>query len=37
GVLRDNYLDALAHGDEQLDWAALATVSARRSGQKPKA
>ncbi|MEX5383202.1 NAD(P)-dependent oxidoreductase [Cronobacter muytjensii] len=37
GVLRDNYLDALAHGDQQLDWAALATVSARRSGQKPKA
>ncbi|EOW6769302.1 NAD(P)-dependent oxidoreductase [Cronobacter muytjensii] len=37
GGLRDNYLDALAHGDEQLDWAALATVSARRSGQKPKA
>lgn len=33
GVLRDNYLDALAHGDEKLDWAALATVSARRSGQ----
>ncbi|CCJ71538.1 2-hydroxy-3-oxopropionate reductase [Cronobacter condimenti 1330] len=36
GVLRDNYLDALAHGDEKLDWAALATVSARRSGQKTK-
>ncbi|WP_024557562.1 NAD(P)-dependent oxidoreductase [Franconibacter pulveris 1160] len=34
GVLRDNYLDALAHGDEKLDWAALATVSARRSGQQ---
>lgn len=34
GVLRDNYLDALAHGDEKLDWAALASVSARRSGQK---
>ncbi|QCT21412.1 NAD(P)-dependent oxidoreductase [Jejubacter calystegiae] len=34
GVLRDSYLDALAHGDEKLDWAALATVSARRSGQK---
>jgi 3-hydroxyisobutyrate dehydrogenase-like beta-hydroxyacid dehydrogenase len=33
GVLRDNYLDALAHGDENLDWAALATVSARRSGK----
>lgn len=34
GVLRDNYLDGLAHGDEQLDWAALAAVSARRSGQR---
>lgn len=32
GVLRDNYLDALAHGEENLDWAALAKVSARRSG-----
>ncbi|NDJ57701.1 NAD(P)-dependent oxidoreductase [Enterobacteriaceae bacterium 4M9] len=32
GVLRDNYLDALANGDEALDWAALATVSARRAG-----
>lgn len=34
GVLRDNYLDALAHGDEHLDWAALATVAARRSGKR---
>ncbi len=34
GVLRDNYLDALANGDEALDWAALATVSARRAGQR---
>lgn len=34
GVLRDNYLDALAHGDEALDWAALAAVSARRAGQR---
>lgn len=33
GVLRDNYLAALAHGDEALDWAALAAVSARRAGQ----
>lgn len=33
GVLRDNYLDGLAHGDENLDWAALAKVSARRSGK----
>lgn len=34
GVLRDNYLDALAHGDESLDWAALANVTARRAGQR---
>ncbi len=34
GVLRDNYLEALANGDEALDWAALATVSARRAGQR---
>lgn len=34
GVLRDNYLEALAHGQGELDWSALATVSARRSGQQ---
>ncbi len=34
GVLRDNYLDALAHDQGDLDWSALATVSARRSGQR---
>jgi 3-hydroxyisobutyrate dehydrogenase-like beta-hydroxyacid dehydrogenase len=32
GVLRDNFLDALAHGGEELDWSALALVAARRAG-----
>ncbi|HEX5306711.1 MAG TPA: NAD(P)-dependent oxidoreductase [Dyella sp.] len=32
GVLRDNFLDALAHGGESLDWSALALVAARRAG-----
>ncbi|MGN6234824.1 NAD(P)-dependent oxidoreductase [Dyella sp.] len=32
GVLRDNFLDALAHGGEELDWSALAMVAARRAG-----
>lgn len=32
GVLRDNFLDALAHGGEALDWSALALVAARRAG-----
>ncbi|MFG5121419.1 NAD(P)-dependent oxidoreductase [Methylorubrum sp. POS3] len=32
-VLRDNLLDAIAHGDGDRDFAALATVAARRSGQ----
>ena len=32
-VLRDNFLDAIGHGDGERDLAALATVSARRSGQ----
>lgn len=30
-VLRDNYLDALAHGGEKKDWSAISTVSARRA------
>jgi 3-hydroxyisobutyrate dehydrogenase-like beta-hydroxyacid dehydrogenase len=33
GILRDNFLDNLAHGEGHLDWAALARVSARRSAQ----
>lgn len=32
-VLRDQHLDSLAHHEGQLDWAALARVSARRAGQ----
>ena len=32
GVLRENFLDALAHGGEDLDWSALALVAARRAG-----
>jgi 3-hydroxyisobutyrate dehydrogenase-like beta-hydroxyacid dehydrogenase len=31
-VLRDNYLDALAHGDGAKDWSAISRVSARRAG-----
>lgn len=31
GVLRDNFLDALAHGGEALDWSALGLVAARRA------
>lgn len=32
-LLKDNLLDALAHGEGHLDWAALSQVSARRAGQ----
>ncbi len=31
-VLRDAFLDAIAHGDGKKDWAAIATVAARRAG-----
>lgn len=31
-VLRDAFLDALAHGDDKKDWAAIAEVAARRAG-----
>ncbi|MEP7185431.1 MAG: NAD-binding protein, partial [Rhodanobacter sp.] len=31
GVLRDSLLEALAGGDEDLDWAALSLVAARRA------
>jgi len=34
GVLKDNFLDAMAQGDADLDWAALAKVAARRAGLK---
>ena len=31
-VLRDNYLDALAHGDGAKDWSAVSRVALRRAG-----
>jgi len=31
-VLRDNYIDAIAHGDGGKDWSAIARVAARRAG-----
>jgi 3-hydroxyisobutyrate dehydrogenase-like beta-hydroxyacid dehydrogenase len=32
GVLRDGFLDAIAHGSAERDWAALARVASRRAG-----
>jgi 3-hydroxyisobutyrate dehydrogenase-like beta-hydroxyacid dehydrogenase len=32
-VLRDNYLDGLAHGGENKDWSAVSLVAARRAAQ----
>jgi 3-hydroxyisobutyrate dehydrogenase-like beta-hydroxyacid dehydrogenase len=32
-VLKDNFLDAMAQGDSDLDWSALAKVALRRAGQ----
>jgi 3-hydroxyisobutyrate dehydrogenase-like beta-hydroxyacid dehydrogenase len=31
-VLRDNYLDAIAHGDGAKDWSAVSQVALRRAG-----
>jgi len=31
-LLRDNFIDAMAHGGADLDWAGLATVARRRAG-----
>jgi 3-hydroxyisobutyrate dehydrogenase-like beta-hydroxyacid dehydrogenase len=31
-ILRDNYLDALAHGDGAKDWSAVSKVALRRAG-----
>jgi 3-hydroxyisobutyrate dehydrogenase-like beta-hydroxyacid dehydrogenase len=31
-VLRDNFVDALAHGDAEKDWSAIAAVALRRAG-----
>jgi hypothetical protein len=33
-VIRDNYLDAIAHGEADLDWSAVAKVAQRRAGSK---
>jgi 3-hydroxyisobutyrate dehydrogenase-like beta-hydroxyacid dehydrogenase len=33
-VLRDNFLDAIANGDGELDWSAIAKVAQRRAGVK---
>jgi 3-hydroxyisobutyrate dehydrogenase-like beta-hydroxyacid dehydrogenase len=33
-ILRDNFLDAIANGDADLDWSALANVAKRRAGAK---
>lgn len=32
GILRDAFVDAIAHGDGRKDWSAVAEVSARRAG-----
>lgn len=31
-VLRDNYLDAIAHGDGAKDWSVVSKVAQRRAG-----
>ena len=31
-VVRDNFVDAIAHGDGEKDWAALGAVAMRRAG-----
>lgn len=36
GVLRDSFLDALAQGNPERDWASIAEVSHRRAGLEPK-
>src|ERR1700723_1151913 len=33
GVLRDSFVDAIAHGQSDQDWSAVAEVSRRRAGQ----
>jgi hypothetical protein len=32
GILRDNFIDAIAHGDADRDWSALSAVAMRRAG-----
>ncbi len=31
-VMRDNFLDAISHGDSEKDWSAVSDVAARRAG-----
>ena len=31
-IMRDNFLDAIAHGDGEKDWSAVSMVAARRAG-----
>jgi 3-hydroxyisobutyrate dehydrogenase-like beta-hydroxyacid dehydrogenase len=31
-VLRDNFIDAIAHGDSERDWSAVSAVAMRRAG-----
>jgi 3-hydroxyisobutyrate dehydrogenase-like beta-hydroxyacid dehydrogenase len=33
-VVRDNFLDAIAHGEADLDWSVLARVAQRRAGSR---
>jgi 3-hydroxyisobutyrate dehydrogenase-like beta-hydroxyacid dehydrogenase len=32
GILRDNFIDAISHGDGDKDWSAIANVAERRAG-----
>ena len=36
GVLRDNFVDAIAHGEAEKDWAAISNVAMRRAGLEPR-
>jgi hypothetical protein len=33
GVLRDSFVDAIAHGQSEQDWSAVAEVARRRAGR----
>lgn len=35
-ILRDNFVDAIAHGDGDKDWAAISKVALRRAGLSPE-
>jgi 3-hydroxyisobutyrate dehydrogenase-like beta-hydroxyacid dehydrogenase len=34
GIVRDNFLDAIAHGEADLDWSVIARVAQRRAGSR---